>query len=181
MPLQLFVAALSAAFGLVSVAVALSLWSRIRAWCEDSLFPWFEKNLPQIAPHVRSAFAAVDNLVIAARRLAWHRLREHLLHQVLTLERLSTSTWMRQVVSWVLKILRTGQAVPVQIVAEGECQLERQRRLRPQVAARLKALKVPNSKSRKTDNRQAAGFSAGPASAFFLPLAVFRPFLGSGA
>jgi hypothetical protein len=118
---QIFVEILAIAFGVLTVAAAFSLWSCIRGWCEESLFPWFEKNLPQLAPHVRAAFAAVDNVVIAARRVAWHRLREHLLHQVLKLERRSASAWMRQVTSWVTSILSTGQAVPVRIVAEGAC------------------------------------------------------------
>ena len=121
MPVQLFVGILAAALGVVSIAAAFSLWSRIRGWAEESLFPWFEKHLPRLAPHVRAAFAAVDNVVIAARRLAWHRLREHLLHQVLKLERRSASVWMRLVTSWVAAVLRSGQTVPVQIVAEGAC------------------------------------------------------------
>ena len=121
MPVQLFLAALAAALGLASVAVALSLWCRIRVWCEQSVFPWFEKNMPQIAPHVRTAFAAVDHAVVAASRVAWHCLREHLLHQVLKLKRRSASLWMRTVISWVTKALQSGQIVPVQIVAEGEC------------------------------------------------------------
>ena len=118
---NLFVEILVLALGIVSVAAAFSLWSRIRSWCEEALFPWFEKHLPRIAPHVRTAFAVVDNVVVAARRLAWHCLREHLLHQVLKLERRSASVWMRQVTSWVTAVLQTGQTVPVRIVAEGAC------------------------------------------------------------
>ncbi len=121
MSAQLVYAIIAAAFGMASIAAAASLWACIRGWCENSLCPWFEKNLPHVAPFVRTAFAAVDSLVVAAQRLAWTRLREHLLYQVLHLERTSASLWMRRVTSWALKAVGTGQAAPVQIVAEGEC------------------------------------------------------------
>jgi hypothetical protein len=119
--MQLFVEILAVALGAVSIAAAYSLWCSIRTWAEESLFPWFEKHLPQLAPFVRTAFAAVDKVVVAAHRLAWCRLREHLLHQVLKLERHSASTWMRQVTSWVAAVSGAGQTVPVRIVAEGRC------------------------------------------------------------
>src|SRR5947209_2574342 len=124
MPVDLFLVGLITVLGGVSAAAALAFWPRLRGWCEDSLFPWLDNNLPQLAQRVRDAFAAIDEAVTAVRRTvkqAWQRLREHLLHQVLTLERRSSSQWVRRVTSWVVKLLRSGERVPVQVVTEQAC------------------------------------------------------------
>ncbi len=124
MPLDLFLIGLITALGGVSAAAAVALWPHLREWCEDSLFPWLEKNLPQLAPHVRDAFAAIDDAVTAVRRAvkqAWRHLRENLLKQVVLLQRESSSRWVRRVTSWVAKVLESGRRVPVQVVTEQVC------------------------------------------------------------
>jgi hypothetical protein len=104
-----------------TVAAAIALWPQIRAWSEEAVFPWLERNLPDVVPHVRTAFAAMDNAVTSVRRnikQAWNCLREHLLHQLVILERSSSFQWIRRVTSWMVKVLSNGQRVPVQIVTE---------------------------------------------------------------
>lgn len=124
MPVDLFLVGLIAALGGISAAAALALWPRIRSWCESSLLPWVDHNLPQFAPRVRGAFAALDHAATSARRAikqAWQQLRAFLLHQVVTLERRSAFQWAYRVVSWVLKLLPGGERQPVQVVAENLC------------------------------------------------------------
>jgi hypothetical protein len=121
---HLFLLVLITGLGLLSAVAAVALWPRVRDWCEESLFPWLACNLPQLAPHVRDAFASVDHAVTAARRAvkqAWQRLREHLLHQVVILERQSSSQWLCWVTSWVVRVLGDGRRVPAEVVTKEVC------------------------------------------------------------
>jgi len=118
-----FLIAIAVALGLVAVAVAVvaTFWKQILKWAEDSLFPWIKTNIPWIESEVREAFSAVDNVVVTTRNLirkAWEKLREYLLKQVITFERQSSGEWEKEVTSWIIKVLESGEKVPAKIVVK---------------------------------------------------------------
>jgi hypothetical protein len=122
--LEPFILTLLVVFALSVVAVAVTLWDHVREWCVASLFPWIEHHLPWLAPHVRQAYAALDNAVVSVRRAvrqAWETLRAYLLHQVVELRRRTSSEWVCRVTSWVIKTLESGERKPVKIVTEEAC------------------------------------------------------------
>ncbi|NES06838.1 MAG: hypothetical protein F6K22_30900 [Okeania sp. SIO2F4] len=113
--------AVALGLGVVAVAVVGIFWEQIIMWAEDSLFPWIKTNIPWIESEVREAFSAVDNVVVTIRNLirkAWKKLREYLLNQVITFERQSSGEWEKKITSWIIKVLESGEKVPVKIVTE---------------------------------------------------------------
>lgn len=92
-------------FGLVGAAllVAIALWPQVLQWAEESVFPWFEENVPEMADLVREAFVQVDRVATAVRRAAkkaWHTLREILYLQVVKYRKQNDGVWVRIVESW---------------------------------------------------------------------------------
>lgn len=88
-------------------AASVVYWHRILEWGEKSVFPWFERHFPTLAPDVRKAFSQVDNVATSVRRAvkeAWNRLSQYLLKQVVKLNRQTSNTWVRQVTSWVIDV-----------------------------------------------------------------------------
>ena len=62
-----------------TIVGAIVFWEKILGWAENNLFPWFDKHLPTVAPHLRNAFAKLDKAVINVRRqikAAWQKVRE---------------------------------------------------------------------------------------------------------
>ena len=122
MPIPLFIWVITGALG-VSATFALIFWDQILGWAQDSLFPWIENNIPLIEDVVKEAFIAVDEVASSIRktaRKAWKKLREFLLKQVVKLERKSSNKWIRRVTSWVIKVLESGEKVPVKVETEGK-------------------------------------------------------------
>ena len=120
MPIPLFMLVIAGALG-VSATFALIFWVQILGWAEDSLFPWIKNNIPSIESAVRKAFSALDNQAVAIRKIirkAWKKLRKFLLKQVVKLERKSSNKWIRRVTSWVIKVLESGEKVPVKVETE---------------------------------------------------------------
>ena len=120
MPIPLFIWVIAGALG-VSATFALIFWDQILGWAEDSLFPWIKNNIPSIESAVRKAFSALDNQAVYNRniiRKAWKKLRKFLLKQVVKLERKSSNKWIRRVTSWVIKVLESGEKVPVKVETE---------------------------------------------------------------
>jgi hypothetical protein len=113
--------------GAIGLALAASVvfWHQILEWGEKSVFPWFERHLPTVAPYVRKAFSRVDNVVTSVRRAikeAWDRVSHYLLKQVVELNRKTTSnTWVQQVTSWVIDVSGyNNEPVVKQITTETE-------------------------------------------------------------
>jgi hypothetical protein len=105
----------------VTAAVALTFWHKILGWAEESLFPWMERNLPTVADAVRQAFIALDNVAVAVRtrvQKAWQRVRAVLLGQMAEFARRSRSEWVRRIVTWVAKVLPSGEMAPAKLVVE---------------------------------------------------------------
>ena len=120
MPIPLFIWVIAGALG-VSATFALIFWDQILGWAEDSLFPWIKNNIPSIESAVRKAFSALDKKAVDTRKIirkAWKKLRKFLLKQVVTLERKSSNKWIRRVTSWVIKVLESGEKVPVKVETE---------------------------------------------------------------
>lgn len=95
---------LAIGLGLVATT-AIVFWHQILEWGEKSVFPWFERHLPTIAPYVREAFSKVDNVAVSIRRTvkqAWEKVSQYLLKQVVELKRQSSNIWVQQVTSWVV-------------------------------------------------------------------------------
>lgn len=92
-------------FGLTAGAAVL-VWHKILNWAENSIFPWFEKHLPTIAPYVRKAFSKIDDVAANLRlqtREAWKKVTQYLLKQVVVINRKTDDTWVGQVTSWVIE------------------------------------------------------------------------------
>ena len=120
MPIPLFIWVITGALG-VAATFALIFWEQILGWAQDSLFPWIKNNIPSIESAVRKAFSALDNQAVDTRKIirkAWKKLRKFLLKQVVTLERKSSNKWIRRVTSWVIKVLESGEKVPVKVETE---------------------------------------------------------------
>ncbi|NEP77866.1 MAG: hypothetical protein F6K17_16165 [Okeania sp. SIO3C4] len=118
-----FLAALAVVLvlGVVALAVVATFWKQILKWAEDSLFRWIKTNIPWIESEVREAFSALDNFIVTTRNLirkAWEKLREYLLKQVTTFERQLSGEWEKEVTSWIIKVLESGEKVPVKIVVK---------------------------------------------------------------
>lgn len=89
----------------LTVAVATVFWKRILHWSEDHLTPWLTAHAPQLIPHVRSAFAAIDEKVVHVRKAAkeaWRYVRELLLKQTAEFFRASSGEWMLRLRSFLL-------------------------------------------------------------------------------
>lgn len=108
---------LVAALGLAT-AVALIYWHQILQWAEESLFPWFHTHIPELEPAVREAFRQVDKVAVAVRRSvrkAWEQVREYLLKLVVVFRRRSTSVWVKEVTSWLVRGLDVNKPAPVKV------------------------------------------------------------------
>jgi hypothetical protein len=112
------------AIGLALAASVVVFWHQILEWGEKSVFPWFERHLPTVAPYVRKAFSRVDNVVTSVRRAikeAWDRMSQYLLKQVVELNRQTSNTWVQQVTSWVIDVSGyNNEPVVKQITTETE-------------------------------------------------------------
>lgn len=111
-----------AALFLVGTAVALTFWNRILQWASDIVFPWVEKNMPWAIEDLRLAFDAVDKIATPLRRAvkqAWGNLRNYLLKQVMNFSRkksaLNSYAWVRKTTTWMIKVLDSGEKVPVKV------------------------------------------------------------------
>lgn len=81
---------LIAAGGLAALLVTCALWDRIVALMLDIVFPWMERHLPTVAPHLREVFVRLDTAVSTLRRglkQLYRNVREHLLASTTTFER----------------------------------------------------------------------------------------------
>ncbi len=92
--------------GAIGLGLAtVTFWHQILEWSEQSLFPWFNKYLPTVAPYVRIAFSRLDDAVVTFRRTikkAWNLVSEYLLKQIVEFNRQTSNTWMKKVTSWVI-------------------------------------------------------------------------------
>jgi hypothetical protein len=98
----------------ISAGAAFILWNRVLQWAFDSLFPWVEVNIPTVAPIVREAFAILDNIGTPTRitvKQSWEQVRQYLLKQVLQFSEISSDTWVRRVISWLLPVLSNNEPV----------------------------------------------------------------------
>lgn len=108
--------------GLALAAVA-SFWIKIVNWAQDSFFPWMEKNFaPKVAKLTRDAFTVIDQYAaIPLRQMvkaAWQKLRPHLLKMAMSLEKKNSTTWIKRVVSWVIKVLEEPKVTMVETEEE---------------------------------------------------------------
>jgi hypothetical protein len=98
---------LAIALGIAALGVAAIVtvyWTKILQWARESLFPWVERNLPELAQDVRDAFVVLDKVIAPIRlkaKEAWERLRQTLLRQVAEFEQLTNNTWLLRITSWV--------------------------------------------------------------------------------
>ena len=109
------------AIGLGLGLAAVTFWHQILEWSEKNLFPWFDKHLPTVAPHVRQAFSRLDGVVVSVRRAikaAWNQVSQYLLKQVVELNRQTSNTWIQQVTSWVIEASNYNKPVVKQITTE---------------------------------------------------------------
>lgn len=111
--------------GLAGVAAAAlaATWTKIIRWAFDSFLPWIEQNIPELAPHVRTAFVIVDKVaspVLAAVKSSWWQVRKSLLKQVVDIERTFNGQWVVRVTSWLrLQLDRFGtEPVVKRVVTE---------------------------------------------------------------
>jgi hypothetical protein len=82
-------------------------------WVSDSLLPWFEKHLPELAPLVHEGFVALDGVAVEIRRRArevWYRLRPLLLKITVTFEK-EGSRWIRRTTSYIRKSIEHSAPV----------------------------------------------------------------------
>ncbi|HZZ85373.1 MAG TPA: hypothetical protein VFE30_12605 [Anaeromyxobacteraceae bacterium] len=124
MPVPLLVIA---ALGAGLLAVAVAVWPKILSWSEETLFPWFHQHLPQYEGFVRQAFANLDKVAVAVRRVAkqaWGKLREHILKLSCELQRNSQNETVRRVTAWIEKTLATGERKVAKVVTEQEVSFE---------------------------------------------------------
>ncbi len=57
-------------------------WEDIIAWAHSALFPWFDKHLPTLSPHIKKAFVVLNKAVSTVRKVAvqsWKKLRPYLI------------------------------------------------------------------------------------------------------
>ncbi len=109
------IVALITAIITVTAGIALLLWHRLLDWAMSSLLPWFDDNLPILAPIVRGAFAVLDQAGVPTRRAvkqSWQKVREYLLKQVVQIERQSSDTWTQRATSWLVNVLDSGESTP---------------------------------------------------------------------
>lgn len=107
----------------VTIAGAVALWHKILGWAEEALFPWVEENYPGLSSFVRQAFAVLDESIAplrAAIKRAWKRVREVLVDMMVEFSRSSESAWVRRIVTWVVKVLPSGEKKPAKVVVEEE-------------------------------------------------------------
>lgn len=99
----------------ISVGAALIFWNRVLQWAFDSLFPWVDVNIPNLASIVREAFAILDNIGAPTRRSvkqSWEKVRQYLLKQTLQFQKQSSDTWVRRVTSWLIPFLHSSDSFP---------------------------------------------------------------------
>jgi hypothetical protein len=112
------------ALGALAFSAVITLWSRILDWAQSSLFPWIEKNLPQLIDSVKHAFSWFDDNVAVPTRLlikkAWNALRRRLLKMAAYFERKSPNEWTRSITSWVIEVLDSAEPAvkKVEIIEE---------------------------------------------------------------
>lgn len=110
MPYQVLI---FAGLGLLGLA-AVVFWEHVVKWAHDSLFPWFESNLPEFAPYVREGFIHLNKAVMSIRKAAiaaWQKLRPHILKVVETFERKSNNKYVLRVTSYLRKKLTNEEFV----------------------------------------------------------------------
>lgn len=109
-PITIFITTL---IGLgLGASTAIIFWHEILDWAERNLFPWVERNLPDLSETVRLAFSKIDNVNSEIRRHikeAWRRLRDYLLKQVVELQQKSSREWVKKVTSWILEDFQGGE------------------------------------------------------------------------
>ena len=107
--------------GGLALMVGLIYWDRIRGWAESALFPWVRQHLPALEETVREAFATLDGVAVAVRRVvkaAWEKLRGYLLKQVVEFERTSDNVFLCRVTSWLRRALSKPEPVVEKRVVE---------------------------------------------------------------
>lgn len=90
---------------LIGGAVALALWDKIREWVEKSVFPFFDKHFPGLAPTMREAFHKIDDVAVNIRngvRAAWKKIRSFLVAAITEIEKISPSKYLKKIKNYLI-------------------------------------------------------------------------------
>jgi hypothetical protein len=101
---------------IAGTAAAIIYWNKLVSWAFNSLFPWVDKNIPELSEFVRNAFVRLDRIAASIRvsvKAAWQRVRQTLLQQVAEFEQLTRNTWLLRITSWVKVKLSALDPEPV--------------------------------------------------------------------
>lgn len=96
------------------VGAVVAYWPRIMQWSVDSLLPWVETHLPELADDVRLAFLDLDKAAVKTRqaiRSAWRRVRTFLLHEAAEFVRLPNGHWAVQITSFLQNQETNGKPI----------------------------------------------------------------------
>jgi hypothetical protein len=102
-----------AIFGVALSAALLAFWTELLSFVKKHITPWLHKHFPELAHHVDSALASIDNLMVEARRrvkAAWESLRRKLLKVLVSYEH-SSNAWVRRAVSWCVRKLEDREQI----------------------------------------------------------------------
>lgn len=95
--------------GLVSLlgiagGTAIAYWHRILDWSEKAVIPWMERRgYNRVIHHVRSAFVAIDRVVVPVRReaiRAWRTLRQFLIKHEIEILEIANNRFTQRAIFW---------------------------------------------------------------------------------
>ena len=98
----------------IAATAAIVFWEQVVGWAQRSLFPWFEKHLPTLAPYVREAFVVLNKAATKVRKAAikaWRKIKLHTLQVVEKFERTSDNEYVLTITSWLRENLKDTEAV----------------------------------------------------------------------
>lgn len=121
MPIPLIPILLAVIFGLVVAAAALTVWNAVTEFMLATLLPWFDANMPELAPLARELFCGIDRVTVPLvqfLRTKWRKLRHWVLQHLVEVERTTRGEWIHRVVTFLRKQLESGQTEIIKVVTE---------------------------------------------------------------
>ena len=106
---------------LLSTSVAITFWDQVLLFFQSSILPWINKNLPQLSSIASEALRTLDKVAVTVRRAiknAWQKLRSWLLKSIIKFSKKTSSVWVKEITSFLIKSFENGSPQIVKRVEE---------------------------------------------------------------